>query len=170
MRAAGTVEILDINQAAADAQTDEIVLLETNLDDVTPEVVGHCLERLLAAGALDAYVVPIYMKKSRPASLLTVLADPPKAADLEAILFAETTTLGVRWQRVRRSKLSRRQERVETPFGQIGVKIGCRGREIVTVAPEYDDCRDAARRHDIALRVVMDAARRAWDEQRSQAG
>jgi uncharacterized protein (DUF111 family) len=94
--------------------------------------------------------------------LLTVLAEPQKVADLEAIIFAETTTLGVRRQTARRSKLERRIDRVETPYGTIGVKVGLRGDEVVTVAPEYEDCREAAQRHGVALRVVMEVAARAW--------
>ena len=81
---------------------------------------------------------------------------------LEAILFAETTTLGIRRHDVRRSKLSRQTVRVETPFGPVTIKVARRGGEIVTVAPEYDDCRAAARQHGVALRVVMQAATNAW--------
>ena len=159
-----------LGKPVTEMQTDEITVLETNLDDVSPEVVGYCLERLLEAGALDAYAVPIYMKSSRPATLLTVLAEPQRVPDLEAILFAETTTLGVRRQTARRSKLSRRTERVETPFGLIGVKVGRRGQGVLTAAPEYRDCREAARRHHVALRVVMEAALRVWHERDRESG
>ncbi|MHC4091169.1 MAG: nickel pincer cofactor biosynthesis protein LarC, partial [Planctomycetota bacterium] len=147
-----------LGKPVPEGSTDDITVLEANLDDVSPEVMGYCIERLLEAGALDAYLVPIYMKKSRPATLLTVLAESQKVADLEAIIFAETTTLGVRRQTARRSKLERRIDRVETPYGTIGVKVGLRGDEVVTVAPEYEDCREAAQRHGVALRVVMEVA------------
>jgi uncharacterized protein (TIGR00299 family) protein len=142
--------------------TDEVVVLEANIDDASPEVLGYCVERLLEAGALDAYTVPIYMKKSRAAALLTVLAEPDRAAELEAIVFAETTTFGVRRHTARRSKLSREVVQVETPFGRIGVKIGWRGHEVVTVAAEYEDCRTAARQLGVPLREVMETAVRAW--------
>jgi uncharacterized protein (TIGR00299 family) protein len=148
--------------AVSPGEADEIVVLEANLDDTTPEVVGHCLERLLEAGALDAYCVPIYMKKSRPAFTLTVLAEPRKVADLEGIVFAETSTLGVRRHQVRRSKLAREVDRVETPFGLIAVKIGRRESVVVTVAPEYEDCQAAARHHGVPLREVMESASQAW--------
>lgn len=146
-------------------EVDVITVLEANLDDATPEVVGYCTERLLEAGALDVYCVPIYMKKSRPAVLLTVLAEPHGVAQLEGILFAETTTLGVRRHEVRRSKLSRATVRVETPFGPVAVKVARRDEQVVTVAGEYDDCRAAARKHGVALRVVMEAAANAWRAQ-----
>jgi uncharacterized protein (TIGR00299 family) protein len=151
-----------LGQAVSPGEADEIVVLEANLDDTTPEVVGHCLELLLEAGALDAYCVPIYMKKSRPAFTLTVLAEPRKVAALEGIVFAETSTLGVRHHQARRSKLAREIERVETPFGPIAVKIGRRESVVVTVAPEYEDCRAAARRHGVPLREVMESASQAW--------
>jgi len=159
-----------LGKPAAGGDADEIAVLEANLDDVSPEVVGHCLERLLAAGALDAYVVPIYMKKSRPAMLLTVLAETSGVAELEALVFAETTTLGIRRQTARRSKLSRRIDRVDTRFGPIRVKVGQRGSEVITIAPEYDDCDQATRRHHVALRVVMDEARRVWHDQSGETG
>ncbi|MCP4251638.1 MAG: nickel pincer cofactor biosynthesis protein LarC [bacterium] len=148
----------------ATLETDEIVVLEANLDDASPEVVGYCVERLLEAGALDAYLVPIYMKKSRPAVVLTALAEPGRVAEMERIIFAETTTLGVRRHLARRTKLPRTLERVETPYGPIGVKIGRQGDEVVTTAPEYEDCRAAAKHHGVPLRVVMDAALRTWQQ------
>ena len=151
-----------LGEAVADSEGDEIVVLEANIDDASPEVLGYAIERLMEAGALDAYAVPIYMKKSRPATLLTVLAEPGAVAELEAVLFAETTTFGVRRHTAQRSKLLREVVTVETPYGAIGVKVGRRGGEVVTAAAEYEDCRSAAQRHGVALRVVMDAAGRAW--------
>ncbi|MCH7814297.1 MAG: nickel pincer cofactor biosynthesis protein LarC [Planctomycetes bacterium] len=153
-----------LGRPLAELETDEIVVLEANLDDASPEVVGYCLERLLEAGVLDAYVVPIYMKKSRPAVLLTVLSETGRVAEIERIIFAETTTLGVRRHRARRTKLARTVERVETPYGPIGVKVGRWGDELMTTAPEYEDCRAAAKQHEVPLRAVMDAALRAWQQ------
>ncbi len=157
---------LVLGDAAATGDADEIVVCEANLDDCSPEVVGYCLERLLEAGALDAYCVPIYMKKSRPAVVLTVLAAAAKVPELEGIIFAETPTFGIRRHSAQRSKLTREVERVETRFGPIGVKIGRRGQEGSTVAPEYEDCRQAARRHGVPLATVMDEALRAWRSRR----
>ncbi|HUU83160.1 MAG TPA: nickel pincer cofactor biosynthesis protein LarC [Phycisphaerae bacterium] len=151
-----------------DSHTDLVTVLEANIDDATPEVVGYCTERLLEAGALDVYCVPIYMKKSRPAVLLAVLAEPHRVAELEEILFTETTTLGIRRHDVHRSTLARSTVRVETPFGPVRVKVSRRGGQIMTAAPEYDDCREAARQHGVALRAVMEAAAGAWRAQADQ--
>ncbi len=148
------------------AEADEILILEANIDDASPEVVAYSIERLLDAGALDAYCTPIYMKKSRLGMLVTVLASPDRVTDIEQVLFAETTTLGVRRHGARRSKLAREIVQVETSFGPIGVKVGLRGGEVVTAAPEFEDCRAAARREDVALRVVMEAARAAWRDRK----
>jgi uncharacterized protein (DUF111 family) len=145
------------------APTDEVVVLEANVDDTTGEAVGHCLERLLGAGALDAYCLPIYMKKSRPGWLLTVLASVAEADHLEAVIFAETTTFGVRRHFARRTRLDREHREVATPWGSVRVKIGRRGREVVTAAPEYEDCRRVAADSQVALREVMQAALRGWE-------
>lgn len=142
-------------------ETDHITVLETNLDDVTPQVIGHCLERLLNEGALDAYAMPIHMKKSRTGVILTVLCEHDLADELERILFAETTTFGVRRHRVQRTKLRRCVERVSTPFGEVRMKIGERA-DGLTVGPEYEDCRAAAQRHGVSLREVIAAANAAW--------
>ena len=150
-----------IGDADDAGDTDSITVLETNLDDVTPQVVGHCVEKLLAAGALDVYTVPIQMKKQRPGVLLTVLCAAAKAAALERILFAETTTLGIRRHQAMRTKMLRQIDTVETPFGPIRMKIASRG-DLVTAAPEYEDCKAAAERHGAALRTVMAAAQSAW--------
>ena len=158
-----------LGEPIAGGETDEVTVLEANLDDSSPEVVGYCTERLLEAGALDAYGVPIYMKKSRPAVLLTVLADQAKVPELEAIIFAETTTLGIRRHTARRSKLAREVEQVETPYGSIGIKLGRRGREVLTAAPEFEDCRTAARRHGVPLQEVMTSALSVWQARRSYA-
>ncbi len=151
-----------VGEAKNRDSSDEIAVLETNLDDVTPEVVGYCLERLLEAGALDAYCTPIYMKKSRAAMQLTILSELADVKKLEAIVFTETPTLGIRRHEARRTKLDRSIERVETPYGSIGVKIGRRADTILTTSPEYEDCRKAAANHKVALRAVIESALRSW--------
>ena len=150
-----------VGEAVAEGDVDLITVLETNIDDATPEAIGHCLERLFTEGALDAYTVPIQMKKSRPGVLLTVLCAPEKARAMERIIFAETTTFGVRRHEVQRTKLPRRRETVVTPFGEIRMKVGERDG-VITVSPEYEDCRAAAEKHGVALRQVMAAATEAW--------
>lgn len=146
------------------AEQDQVALLEAQLDDAPGQVVAYACERLLEAGALDVFITPIIMKKGRPGQLLTALARPEDAAALEAVIFSETTTLGIRRQLCGRSKLSREQVTVETPFGPIRVKIGQRGGHVLQAWPEYDDCASAARRHGAALRDVQNAALRAWSD------
>lgn len=141
------------------SDTDTVTVLETNLDDCPGEVVGYALECLFAAGALDAFAVPIQMKKNRPAVLLTVIADAAKVPNLEAILFRETGTFGIRRTTAARSKLNREAVAVLTPWGEVKAKRGWRaGFEIVT--PEYDDCARVAREHGVPLRTVYEAVRR----------
>lgn len=143
-------------------EADRITVLETNIDDTTPEILGYTIERLLNAGALDAYCLPIYMKKSRPAMQLTVLAPVDRIGDLETVIFEETSTFGIRRHEGLRSTLSRREETVETPYGPIRVKTGSRAGRLMTVSPEYEDCREAASKGGVPLRVVMAAAVNAW--------
>lgn len=158
-------------QTLHDGPIESIVLLETNLDDATGQEVGHAMEALFAAGALDVFTTAIQMKKNRPGVLLSVLAAPEQADACEAVLFAETPTLGVRRQLCVRRKLARRIETVETPFGSIRIKIGGDARAPAAVSPEYEDCAAAARAHSVRLRDVMFSARQAWaDRSNSGAG
>lgn len=150
-----------VGDSTAKAEPDVVVVLETNIDDATPEVIGHCLERLLEEGALDAFAMPIHMKKWRSGILLSAVCPLDRADALEGVIFSETTTFGIRRQEVKRARLTRRHEMVETPFGLIRVKIG-EGPGVRTVSPEYDDCVNAARKHGAALRDVIKAAERAW--------
>jgi uncharacterized protein (TIGR00299 family) protein len=138
---------------------DTVIVLETNLDDVAPEVIAFCTERLFAAGALDVFVVHGQMKKGRPGFLMSVICEPGKAADLEAVLFRETATFGVRRYSAERSKLHREAITVETPWGPVKAKRGRRdGFEVVT--PEYEDCARVAREHDVPLRDVYRAVQK----------
>jgi uncharacterized protein (TIGR00299 family) protein len=142
-------------------ERDQVWVLETNLDDVPAEVIGYCFEPLFAAGALDVFSTPVQMKKNRPGVLLSVLA-PAEAVDaVEAVLFRETETFGVRRYAVQRSKLRREVVRVPTPWGQVAGKRGWRegGPEVFT--PEYEDCARLAREHGVPLREVYAAARQA---------
>lgn len=145
----------------AQATADEVTVLETNLDDASPQTIGYCIERLLAEGALDAFAVPIQMKKGRPGALLTALVEVHRAAEFERILFQETPTFGVRRSVVRRTTMTRRHETVTTPFGSIRMKIGVFDG-ITTATPEYEDCKAAAGHSGVALREVITAANVAW--------
>ena len=145
---------------AAAPRPDEMLVIETNIDDMSPELYEYAMARLFAAGAVDVTLVPVHMKKGRPAVLLQVLAPPARRDDVVAVLFAETTTIGLRFHAVERLTLAREIVEVETPYGTIAVKIatGLAGR---TTAPEYESCRAAAERHGVPLRRVYEAARRA---------
>jgi uncharacterized protein (TIGR00299 family) protein len=142
------------NEAIAETLT----LLETNVDDLNPEIYDYVMARLFDAGALDVFLSPIQMKKNRPATLLRVLCQPGDADALMAILFAETSTLGVRRQSVTRHCLTRTTHTVETPYGPVRVKVAYWGEGQVKAAPEYDDCRRLAEASGVPLREVYRAA------------
>jgi len=137
--------------------TDSVVVLETNLDDQSPETFGYLLERLLAAGALDASFTPIVMKKGRPAYCLTVLSEPEGAERLTSLILRETTTFGVRTWTATRRKLQREFVHVETPYGTVRMKVG-RGGDVFKIAPEYEDCRRCAEASGAPIREVYEAA------------
>jgi len=148
-------------RAGLGAGRDEMLVIETNIDDMNPELYEHTAARLFAAGAADVTLVPAQMKKGRPGILLQVLASPDRRDAVVGVLFAETTTIGVRFHRVERLKLERRITEVATPYGPIAVKISGGADGPRTVAPEYESCRTAAAQHGVALREVYEAARRA---------
>lgn len=145
-----------------DVEFDTVTVLEAQLDDAPGQVVAFAIERLLAAGALDAYAVPIMMKKGRPGILLTVLVKPEDRLRAEDVLFAQTPTLGVRRTTCDRTKLARRHDTVATPFGEIRVKVGRRNGRDAQIWPEYEDCAAAALRCNVALRDVQLEALRSW--------
>lgn len=141
------------------AGEETLAMLETNLDDCNPQWIGDVIERLLAAGALDAWAAPIVMKKGRPALALSVLCEPDQAAALRRLIFTATPTFGVRTLAVARTALQRRFVTVATPFGPVRVKIGLlEGREI-TRTPEFEDCALRAREANVTPRQVAEAAR-----------
>jgi uncharacterized protein (TIGR00299 family) protein len=135
-----------------------LVKLETNVDDLNPEIYDHVMARLFAAGALDVFLVPVQMKKNRPGTWVHVLCRPGDADALEAILFAETSTLGVRQQLVGRHALSRSSQTVETRYGPVQVKVARWGPGHVKASPEYEDCRRLAEEQAVPLRDVYRAA------------
>lgn len=141
------------------AERDTVVVLETNIDDAPPEFIGYCFERLLEAGALDVFIIPIQMKKNRPGALLSVIAELDRAADLEAILFRETATFGIRRYRAERTKLHREIVTVQTPWGPVKAKRGRRSDGLEVLSPEYEDCARIARERGVPLREVYAAVR-----------
>lgn len=146
----------------ASAGAGSVLQLEVNLDDLSPQLVAAALAALLEAGALDAWVAPVTMKKGRPGHLLAALCPEERRAALEEVLFRETSTLGVRAFRVERSVLERELAAVETPYGPVRVKVGRRGGAVLNAAPEYEDCAAAARAHGVAIKEVIAAALAAW--------
>jgi hypothetical protein len=142
------------------AGQDEVSVLEANLDDTTPELLGAAMERLFAAGALDVYFTPIQMKKNRPATTLAVICPVEREPELAGVVLAETSSLGVRVQRMRRYKAERWSSTVETPWGPIRVKVkSLDGR--LSAAPEYDDCLRVAGEQGVPVPEVYAAVRAA---------
>jgi hypothetical protein len=143
-------------------ESDQVWVLETNLDDLPAEIIGYCYDLLLGAGALDVFSTPIQMKKNRPGVLLTVLAPQEGLAALEDILFRETTTFGIRRYPVRRHKLQRKDCAVQTPWGPVQGKLGWRQGRPAVFSPEYEDCARVARQHGIPLLEVYRQAQQAY--------
>jgi uncharacterized protein (TIGR00299 family) protein len=142
--------------------SDQVWMLETNLDDMSGELIGHATSRLLDAGALDVYTTPIQMKKNRPAVVLSVICRPAEIADLEEILFCETTTLGIRRWPVTRHVLERRTQQVETAWGMIAGKRATLPNGTVRFSPEYEACRRVAVEKNLPLAEVYEAVRRGF--------
>jgi hypothetical protein len=156
--------LLGDQASLSDTVTETLAVLETNIDDLNPEIYDYVMARLFKAGALDVFLAPIQMKKNRPATLLRVLCRPGDADALMAILFAETSTLGVRQQLVTRHCLARSSHTVETPYGPVRVKVARWGEGQAKAAPEYDDCRRLAEATGVPLREVYRAAERAAEK------
>ena len=146
-------------------ETETLCLLETNLDDATPELCGYVLERALAAGALDGYLIPVQMKKNRPGVLLTLLCRTGTQEILCDLLFRETTTIGVRRQSVERTALARKTVTVNTAWGAVDVKVASWRGQITSAKPEYEQCRAYARQFQVPLKEVIAAAQAAWHAQ-----
>jgi uncharacterized protein (TIGR00299 family) protein len=151
---------------ASKTSHETITVLEANLDDLNPQIVGYALERLLEEGALDAFALPVQMKKSRPGTLLTVITTAQDAARLTHVIFKETSTLGVRRRDEKRQVLARRFENVRTQWGDVRVKIASMNGTITNYAPEYEDCRRIAAQHHVPLKDVMHAATREYLQRR----
>lgn len=143
--------------------TPEIVsVIEANLDDLNPQVFGYVMDRLFAEGALDVFGTPVQMKKGRPGMVLTVLARPEQASQMTKIIFAETTTLGVRMREERRQVLQRRSTSVQTQWGEVHMKVANLNGTVTNYAPEYEDCRRIAEEKGVPLKSVMQEAIRVY--------
>lgn len=150
---------LMIGQPIAGYEEDTSIVIETNIDDMSPQVYGYLIDKLMQQGAHDVYLTPIIMKKGRPAILLSVLTDKAKTDVVLDTIFRETTSIGVRIQEVGRKKLSREIREVETVYGLIRIKISKRGDEVLTITPEYEDCRRIAEEKHVPLKQVMEEAK-----------
>jgi hypothetical protein len=150
------------SEFALPTASETITVLEANLDDLNPQVFGYVMDRLLDEGALDAFAIPVQMKKNRPGMLLTVLCKPEDSDKLTRLIFTETTTLGVRRRDETRQILARRWESVATPWGDIRIKIGSMNGTVTNYAPEYEDCRRIAAQNNLPLKTVMQEAARSY--------
>lgn len=148
-------------------EKDEIVVLETNLDNTEPQVLGYLMEKLLNSGAKDVFFTPVTMKKNRPGVVLTVLADSEDSAALSEIIFQETYTSGIRMHRESRSKLPRRIEEVQTQFGRARVKLIGEDSNL-QVLPEFEDCRILAQKNNLPFRLVYEKIREAYLQQKEK--
>ncbi len=146
----------------ADATHASVAVLETAIDDLSPQVLAHVTERALALGAFDVMSTAVQMKKGRLGTLLTILADDAQVPALEDLLLRETSTLGIRIHHERRSCLDRTHTTVTTPYGDIRIKIGSRNNETYNAAPEFEDCRAAAAKHNVPVKLVQQAAIAAY--------
>lgn len=156
-----------VGESAAQPRAQSLVAIETNLDDMNPEFFEYLMDRLFTAGALDVFYTPIVMKKSRPATLISVLAEANQASALQEVIFRETTTLGVRSYDVSRLCLERDWREVQTEYGPVRMKVGLSDGEIVTAAPEYEDCRRLARESGTPVKTVYQAAQSAFEKSKS---
>jgi len=151
-----------IGEPAVGVTDEQLVMIETNVDDLSPQVLGYVMDRALELGALDCYFTPIVMKKSRPASLVSILCREEDRERLSEMVFSETTTLGLRTFSVSRRALEREIVKVETQYGPIDVKVARLNGRMINQMPEYEQCRIAAVRANVALRAVEDEARLAF--------
>jgi uncharacterized protein (DUF111 family) len=139
----------------------EMVKVEVNLDDISGEWLGYVMDKLLEAGANDVFYIPIYMKKNRPAVMLQLLCEQKKVDVMKKILFAETTTLGIRYYPLCVHRLARKFYKVPTPWGEVTVKQGLHQGKIVQNAPEYEECRKIAQENNISIKEVY---QKIWGE------
>ena len=156
--------VLRVMLGEADAENvteDRLWMLETNLDDASPQIIGHVMDRVLELGALDCFFTPVQMKKNRPGVLLSALCRREEKEAVMKLLFMETTTLGIRSYEVTRRALERSVVRVETQYGPIDVKVAHLDGRVVNEMPEFEQCREAAARANVPLKLVEEATRLA---------
>jgi uncharacterized protein (TIGR00299 family) protein len=163
---AGTMDLdtpnvlrLFLGEAADTVPTETIVQMETTVDDMSPQLYEPLLERLLEAGALDVFLTPVIMKRSRPGVVLTALCEPSRVADLSRLLFEESPTIGVRWTAYQRRRLDRELVRLATAYGPVTFKVSRLEGRVITVTPEFEEVRRIARERGLPVREVLEQAR-----------
>jgi uncharacterized protein (TIGR00299 family) protein len=156
-----------VGKATDQPESEQIVVIESEIDDMNPQIFGLVMDRLYAAGALEVFFSSVQMKKNRPGTLVTVLARPEQRQELSAIIFRETTTIGVRYHEVARERLARDFVSVETPYGRVRFKRARLGGTIVNAAPEFEDCLRLASEGKVPLKDVQAAATKAYLDART---
>jgi uncharacterized protein (TIGR00299 family) protein len=163
---AGTMDLdtpnvlrLFVGETAVAAPTETILQVETTVDDMSPQLYEPLLERLLEVGALDVFLTPVIMKRSRPGVVLTALCEPARVADLSRVLFEESSTIGVRWTAYQRERLDREIVRLTTAYGPVSFKVSRLEGRVITVTPEFEEVRRIARDKGLAVREVLEQAR-----------
>ncbi|WNR45569.1 nickel pincer cofactor biosynthesis protein LarC2 [Paenibacillus roseipurpureus] len=144
---------------------DHMLIVQANLDDMNPEWMSYLMDQLFDVGANDVYVVPIIMKRGRPGLMLNVLIDEELIAQVEEIIFRESTTLGIRYLHASCHRLAREFERVDTPWGLLTVKVGYHNGKLVQFAPEFKECEQVAKSHHIPLKMVYEEVRMRFNQQ-----
>ena len=143
------------SESGAEAEVDQVCVLETNIDDASAELIGHVSEKLLAAGALEVFCTAVSMKKNRPGSQITVLCSADEIQKMEQLLFQESTTFGIRRHFCQRSILPREHQTVTTVFGDIRIKLGYLNGQVTTRSVEFGDCQKAAEKHKVSVKEVI---------------
>jgi uncharacterized protein (TIGR00299 family) protein len=161
----GTMEQACVGRMESAAPAASVCLIEANIDDMSPQIAGHLAEQALAAGALDVYFTPVQMKKNRAGTLVTLVVEPADRERLARLLFAESTTIGVRFLAAERRALDRAQVPVQTDYGPVRVKVSRLEGEVLNFAPEYEDCLKIARERGVPLKTVLAEASRRYLEQ-----
>lgn len=139
-------------------ENDTVILLQTNIDDMNPEYYDLIFKKLYAESALEVYLTPIIMKKSRPANILNVICKPENNTKIQEIIFRETSAIGVRKQIIHRNKLKRENITVKTRYGKINIKISFLGNELLNIKPEYEDCKKISIEKNIPISKVVNSA------------
>jgi hypothetical protein len=151
-----------LGQAVAATAAETIVRIECEIDDMNPQLFGPLMDRLAAAGALDVFYAPVQMKKNRPGTLVTAIAPPGRREAIVGVLFTDTTTIGVRYDEMRRDRLEREIRVIETPLGPIRFKVAGREGKVLNASAEFDDCARVAAERGMSIKDVQAMAIKAW--------